>query len=238
MAHTFAPFRNLEGVVTRPAAMPNVAMPERIGSCLGGLALVMYGVARRDLLGAVLGFVGTYLLYRGASGKCEFYRRLGIDTAGITDGRGVPGDAGVKVEKSIDVARSPMEVYHFWHQLTNLPEIMPHIVSITVDGARSHWIVRGPAGRQVEWDAEFINEKPGELIAWQSLPGADVQNAGSVHFSPLGEGESTRVKVTLQYLPIGGMAGAFIAYLLGSAPEQQLEADLARFKERMEAPSG
>ena len=44
---------------------------------------------------------------------------------------------------------------HFWHQLTNLPEIMPHHVSITIDDSRAHWIVTGPAGRQVEWDAEF-----------------------------------------------------------------------------------
>jgi uncharacterized membrane protein len=235
MAHTFAPFRNLEGVVTRPAVMPNVAMPERIGSSVVGLALVTYGVDRRGPFGAALGLLGAFLIYRGATGRCECYRRLGIDTAGTTNGRGVPGDAAVKVEKSIDISRSPMELYHFWHQLTNLPEIMPHVVSITVDGPRSHWVVTGLAGRQVEWDAEFINEKPGELIAWQSLPGADVQSAGSVHFSPIGGGESTRVKVALQYLPPAGKAGAFVAHLLGSDPEQQVESDLARFKERMEA---
>ena len=67
------------------------------------------------------------------------------------------------------------------------------------------------------------NEKPGELIAWQSLPGADVQSAGSVHFSRIGGGESTRVKVALQYLPPVGKVGAFVAHLLGSASEQQLE---------------
>ena len=235
MAHTFAPFRNLEGVVTKPTTMPNVAMPERIGSSIVGLPLVIYGLAQRSLSGIVLALVGALLIFRAASGRSECYRRLGIDTAGATKGRGVPSDAAVKVEKSIDIARSPMELYHFWHQLTNLPQIMPNVISLTVDGSRSHWVVRGPAGRKVEWDAEFINEKPGELIAWQSLPGADVQSAGSVHFSPIEDGESTRVKVTLQYLPPAGKAGALFAHLLGSAPEQQLESDLARFKERMEA---
>jgi uncharacterized membrane protein len=238
MAHTFAPFRNLEGVATRPTTMPNVAMPERVGSSVVGLALVIYGVARRSLPGVVLGLLGVFLIYRGASGRSEFYRRLGIDTAGASKGRGVPGDAGVKVEKSIDVARSPMELYHFWHQLTNLPEIMPHLVAVTVDGSRSHWVVNGPAGRHVKWEAEFINEKPGELIAWQSLPGSDVQSAGSVRFAPIGDGESTRLTVSLQYLPPAGKAGALVAHLLGSAPEQQLESDLARFKEKIEARSG
>lgn len=237
MAHTFAPFRDLKGVVTIPGSMPNVGMPERIGSAVAGLLMATYGVVRRDLLGIVLGILGAFLIYRGTSGKCECYKRLGIDTTGATKGRGVPGNAGVKVEKSVDVSRSPMELYHFWHELTNLPTIMPHLISVTAEGSRSHWVVAGPAGRQVEWDAEFINEKPGELIAWQSLPGADVQSAGSVHFEPIGSGESTRVKVSLEYLPPAGKAGAFVAHLLGSAPEQQLESDLARFKERMERSS-
>ena len=130
MAHTF---------------LANVGMPERVGSSISGLALVTYGIARRGLLGAALGFLGAFLIYRGASGRCACYHRLGIDRAGTTNGRGVPGDAAVKVEKSIDISRTPMELYHFWHQLTNLPEIMPHVVSITVNGSQSHWVVRGPS---------------------------------------------------------------------------------------------
>jgi len=130
-----------------------------------------------------------------------------------------------------------MELYHFWHQLTNLPDVMPHVVSVTLQGSRSHWVVAGPAVTQVQWDAEFINEKSGELISWQSLPGSAVQSAGSVRFEPLDDGQSTRVRVVLEYLPPAGKAGAFVAHLLGSAPDQQLESDLRRFKERMESGS-
>ena len=116
---------------------------------------------------------------------------------------------------------------------------MPHVVSVTLQDSRSHWVVAGPAGKQVEWDAEFINEKPGELIAWQSLPGSAVQSAGSVRFEPIDDGQSTRVRVVLEYLPPAGKAGDFVARLLGSAPDQQLETDLRRFKERMESsPTG
>jgi uncharacterized membrane protein len=239
MSHTYAPFRNLEGVASRPEStpIPNVGTPERIGSAVIGLACFAGGVKCRGLLGGILTIVGAYLIYRGASGRCEGYRRLGIDTAGNSDGRGVPQDVGVKVDKSVEVRRSPMELYHFWHQLTNLPEIMPHVISVTLQDSRSHWVVAGPAGKQVEWDAEFINEKPGELISWQSLPGSQVQSAGSVRFDPIGDGQSTRVRVVLEYLPPAGKAGAFVARLLGSSPEQQLETDLQRFKEKMESGS-
>jgi uncharacterized membrane protein len=62
------------------------------------------------------------------------------------------------------------------------------------------------------------------------LPGAEVQNAGSVWFEPAGDGSSTNVRVTLQYLPPAGVVGAAVAKLFGEAPDQQLEADLGRFK--------
>ena len=78
------------------------------------------GVKCRGVLGGVLTLLGAFLIHRGVTGRCEGYRRLGIDTAGNSDGRGVPQDVGVKVDKSVDVRRSPMELYHFWHQLTNL----------------------------------------------------------------------------------------------------------------------
>ena len=241
MSHTYAPFRNLRGVVTKEGSkpLPNVGPPERVGSVIAGLALFTCGVKLRGVFGGVLTLLGAFLVHRGVTGKCEGYRRLGIDTAAnSSDRRGVPEDVGVRVDKSVEVRRSPMELYHFWHQLTNLPEIMPHVVSVTVEDSRSHWVVAGPFGKQVEWDAEFINEKPGELIAWQSLPGSDVQSAGSVRFEPIGDGQSTRVRVVLEYLPPAGKAGAFLAHLLGSAPDQQLETDLGRFKERMESGTG
>ena len=61
---------------------------------------------------------------------------------------------------------------------------MQHLESVqVVDDKRSHWVAKAPAGRKVEWDAEIINEIPGELIAWRTLPGSDVISAGSVHFS-------------------------------------------------------
>ena len=219
--------------------MPNVGTPERIGSIIAGLASLAGGVKCRGVLGGILTLLGAFLIQRGVTGRCEGYRRLGIDTTGSSDGRGVPQDVGVKVDKSVDVRRSPVELYHFWHQLTNLPEVMPHVVSVTLQDSRSHWVVAGPAGMQVEWDAEFINEKPGELIAWQSMPGSAVQSAGSVRFEPIDDGQSTRVRVVLEYLPPAGKAGDFVARLLGSAPDQQLETDLRRFKERMESsPAG
>jgi uncharacterized membrane protein len=112
---------------------------------------------------------------------------------------------------------------------------MEHLESVQVlDDRRSRWTAKGPAGRNVEWEAEIHNEIPGERIAWRSLPNADVDNAGSVHFRDLGNGR-TEVRVVLSYAPPAGRLGAAIAKLFGEEPSQQVAEDLRRFKQVMEA---
>ena len=55
---------------------------------------------------------------------------------------------------------------------------MDHLVSVRqLDDRRSHWVAKAPGRRTVEWDAEIINEIPGELIGWRPLEGADVVSA-------------------------------------------------------------
>jgi uncharacterized membrane protein len=217
----------------------NVGGAERLVSLAGGMALAVAGLSRRSAGGAALAVLGGLLALRGATGRCELYRRLGTTTACGSQRKGVPGNAGLRVERAICVERTPDELYHFWRELSNLPAFMPHLDSVRehADG-HSHWVVKGPAGSRLVWDAEIIDEAPGEKIAWQSLPGALVRNAGSVRFEPLNHGTATKVKVALEYLPPAGAAGALVARIFGSAPEQQLDADLARFKEVMESGEG
>ena len=89
-------------------------------------------------------------------------------------------------------------------------------------------------GRSVQWDAEIINERENELIAWRSTENADVDNAGTVNFKPAPGDRGTIVKVTVQYNPPGGILGAHIAKLWGEEPSMQIEDDLMNFKRLME----
>ena len=141
----------------------------------------------------------------------------------------------IHVEKSITVNRSKEDIYAFWHAFEQLPDFMNHLTSVKQTGDnRWHWIAKGPAGTKVEWDAEIINDKPNELIAWRSLEGADVDNAGTVRFERAPGGRGTKVTIKMDYNPPGGVIGAKIALLFGEAPEKQLEVDLHRFKQLME----
>jgi len=102
------------------------------------------------------------------------------------------------------------------------------------DEKKSHWVVDGPAGKDVEWDAEVINDEPNTLVAWRSLAGATVDNAGSVRFVPGPEGRGTEVRVVIDYIPPAGRVGNWVAKLFGKNPASEIREDLRRFKRLME----
>lgn len=181
--------------------------------------------------------LGADLIIRGATGRCVCYRALGINTA--RQGKAEPEDYydnGIQVAQSVTINASPEMLYNFWRDFTNLARIMSHVESVEViDDLRTHWVVKGPLDSHIEWDAEIINEEPYELIAWRSLPGAEVDNAGSVRFLHAPGGRGTQVRVNIEYIPIAGKIGAAVARLFGREPNQEVREDLRRFKRIMEA---
>ncbi|HZS09172.1 MAG TPA: SRPBCC family protein [Blastocatellia bacterium] len=141
---------------------------------------------------------------------------------------------GIRIEKSIIVNRDRGHLYRFWRNFENLPRIMTHLQEVRIlSPTRSHWVAKAPAGRTIEWEAEITSDLENELIAWRSLEGSEVPNAGSVRFLHFAEGQ-TEVRVALEYEPPGGRLGAWIASLFGENPEQQIIEDLAHFKGMME----
>lgn len=145
-----------------------------------------------------------------------------------------PLAAGVIVEQAITINRAPEEVYGYFRNLENLPSFMAHLESVRVINGRSHWRARGPLGAPVEWDAETIEDRPGELIAWRSLPGADVPNQGRVEFRTAPGGRGTEVVVKLSYDPPLGAIGSNVARLFGAEPAQEVASDLRRLKQVLE----
>lgn len=216
----------------------NVGRTERVISGVAGVALGLYSLRRRRMRGLLLPIAGS-LLSRAVTGRCAVNRALGRNSA-LGERRSSPVASlgpgeGIRVEQSLTIGRPREEVYRFWRNFENLPRFMDHLEAVHVlDEQRSHWVAKGPAGTRVEWDAEIHNEIPGELIAWRSLPGSQVDHAGSVHFAALA-GEATDVRVVLRYDPPAGKVGAAVARLFGEEPSHQVAEDLRRFKQVMEA---
>lgn len=216
----------------------NISEAERWISMAAGVGLAAYGLTRRRSAGWALAGLGALLVRRGYSGHCDTYEMLGLNTAGTNEDtrRALGGSAGVNVDESVTIARPISELYRFWRNLENLPRFMSHLESVErITDTLSRWRAKGPAGTDVEWNAEIINEVPDQVIGWKSIEGSDVVSAGSVNFDDAGNGRGTRVRVRLQYSPPGGKVGAAIARLMGSDPATQIREDLRRFKQIVEA---
>jgi uncharacterized membrane protein len=141
----------------------------------------------------------------------------------------------VRIERVITINRGVHEVYQFWRRFENFPKFMRHLESVEMlSDRRSRWRAKAPAGMTVEWEADMLEDREDEWIAWRSLPGSGIENSGSVRFSPAPGARGTEVRVQLQYNPPAGAVGRNIAWLFGEEPDVQIHDDLRRFKQIME----
>lgn len=172
---------------------------------------------------------GAFLSQRGDK------RRIPPDDApGHTARRGF-GEYDV-IGRTVTIARPREELFAFWRDFQNLASFMENIVSVrpTGDHDRAVWTIRAPAGRTVEVETEIVREQAGELIAWRSVPGSQIDTEGRVTFKDAPGERGTRVSVRVAYKPPAGELGRAIAKLFQREPEVQARHDLKRFKMLME----
>jgi uncharacterized membrane protein len=139
------------------------------------------------------------------------------------------------VAKAITIDSPPETIYRFWRTLENFPRFMRHLVEVNATGDRtSHWVAKAPAGAQVEWDAEIVEDEANARIAWRTLPQSSVEHEGVVSFEPAPGGRGTIVRISMRYVPPAGKLGVRIAKLFGEEPNLQIDADLRRMKQLIE----
>jgi uncharacterized membrane protein len=210
----------------------NVGPAERKASLAGGAALALSGlwsIGRRNYLsGLAMIASGGMLLYRGQTGHCSLYEAMGVDTVHTQE-------SGLRIEKVVTIGLPPHQVYEFWRRLENLPRFMKHLESVQVTGERtSHWKAVGPGGLSTEWDAEMMEDTPGQQISWHSVGSAEIPNKGTVEFKEAPGNRGTEVRVIIDYYPPGGTAGRAAARIAHGLNAQQLEEDLKRLKQILE----
>jgi uncharacterized membrane protein len=139
------------------------------------------------------------------------------------------------VGRTVTINRPRQELYAFWRDFRNLALFMENVESVTPgDDRRSHWVVKAPAGKTVEWDSILTEAVEGELLAWESAPGADIRNTGRIEFKDGPPGRGTEVTATIVYDPPAGELGKLIAKLFQKEPKIQARRELRRFKQLME----
>jgi len=138
------------------------------------------------------------------------------------------------IGRTVTINRPRAELYAYWRDFTRLPTFMDNVERVDIlSPTRSHWVVKAPGGKLVEWDADLTDDRDGELIAWASAKGADVPNSGRIEFRDAGD-RGTIVTATIVYDPPAGVVGKLIAKMFQREPAIQARRDLRRFKQLME----
>jgi uncharacterized membrane protein/osmotically-inducible protein OsmY len=193
-----------------------------IAGTAGG-TLALYGLRQLNAFGAAVSALGTAVLARALT-NMEFKRLIGIGA----------GRRAVTIHKIINVAAPVEQVFAFWSNYQNFPRFMSNVRQIQETGnSRSHWVVAGPGGVPVEWNAVVTNYVPNQSLGWKTAPGSPIAHAGMVRFEPNPDG-STRVEVRMTYNPVAGALGHTVASLFGADPKSEMDADLMRMKSMIE----
>ncbi|HRW03738.1 MAG TPA: SRPBCC family protein [Caldilineaceae bacterium] len=251
------PARSIPPRQTTPSNDTNVATLERQLSVALGGGLVLYALLNRSSSSLLLGAVGAALVLHGQSQRSPIYDALQIDTARhqngrqgsngwqgngrseqrrpiVQEGRPMPSNT-IEIERAVTVDKPAGELYNYWRKLENLPNFMAHLQEVKqTEGNQSHWVAKLAGGLPVSWDAEIVEDVPGERIVWRTVPGSTVEQQGRVAFKPATGERGTVVHVDIKYSPPGGIIGETFAQLLNGVTAQQVKDDIRRFKSLME----
>jgi len=208
----------------------NVNKLERIASILAGTALIYKGLKSNDAkMQLPMAIGGLALLFRGSTGHCSVYSLAGKKKLPDTV-------KNINIITKMTVNKPRLEVYNFWRKLSNLPLFMEHLESVEeISDHRSHWVAKVPAHLgKIEWDAEIAKEIEGELIGWNSLPNATINNAGKVEFRDADE-HGTELTIVITYRAPFGDVGEGIASWLTPMVKKMIVKDVKNFKRFIEA---
>ena len=138
-----------------------------------------------------------------------------------------------RVHESVEVQAPVGDVFAYWSNFENFPNFMHNIEEVRMTGEdTSHWRVKGPLGKSVEFDAKTTEKDPNRGIGWNTVDG-EVMTSGEVRFEEV-QPDRTRVEVTMNYSdPPGGKVGEAAAEVLQN-PEREMREDLQNFAKIVE----
>jgi uncharacterized membrane protein len=138
----------------------------------------------------------------------------------------------VQITESVIIKGNPDEVFTLWNDIEMLPSIIKDIKEVEkVDELVSHWVVKGPLGKDFEWTAQITRFDEDRRVAWKTLEG-DLKTSGQVTFKDLPQGE-TEMTVTMQYVPPAGKVGETVSKVV-EGPRKKVSEGLHDFKAYVE----
>lgn len=134
----------------------------------------------------------------------------------------------VQVTENVIIKGNPEEIFELWNDLEIFPSIIKEIKEVQkISDIHSHWVVKGPLGKDIEWTAEITRFDEDRRIGWKTLEG-DIKTSGQVTFMDL-PNHQTEVTVTMMLVPPAGKVGEVFARVVEN-PRKLLVEGLKDFK--------
>ena len=206
---------------------------QRWMAAAAGGVMLWQGLRQRNAGKWVMTLLGAGLVYQGVSGNNVLGQLPVVQPVVKTL---TTAQEGLRVRKTLTINRPAAELYEYWRNLENLPRFMHHVKEVQqLDEGRSHWRVAIMDKMELEWDAEITVDRPNEMIAWGTLPGATVAHRGYVKFIPAPGDRGTEISVALEYDPPGAALGIAAGSMAKFIPAQDIKEEIRNFKQIMEA---
>ncbi len=216
----------------------NVGTGERLVSAALGTWLLSYGVKRPLMIQGQLANLGGLLcLYRGVSGHCPVYARLGVDSSSL-------GQAAQKtlfaphpyvLHETITIQKPMEDVFAYARDLRNMKAYMPAISEVKIQGDTQTRIgIKHMNEQNLNFDIETIEEIPNNQISWRLTPLARFDLSASLRLKSAPEGRGTEVQVFLRIKPPVGALGTAFFKMSSPINHVLLSQTLHRFKQSIE----
>ena len=137
------------------------------------------------------------------------------------------------IEGQVTIKRPVEKVFEFYRNFKNLPSFLGDVMAIDETGpATSRWTIKGPLGIQAHWTIRVTEERPNELIRYETVSSSALKTYWEIYFAPGSAAGETEVRAVMK-APLGRLGRVALA-LIGKFPAEEQSSNLRRLKEVLE----
>ncbi len=133
----------------------------------------------------------------------------------------------------IEVDLPLAKVYELLCNPVHFPKFLDRIDRVEKVNSQTFNYVTQIGGEEFQWTTNIIDNLRNTRFAWITING-NLNQTGTIRFTPLDNGERTRVDFSLDYRTFFGEAEEDLANFINGLPEQLIK-DLKTFKELAES---
>jgi uncharacterized membrane protein len=134
--------------------------------------------------------------------------------------------------ENIDVNLPLAKVYELMSSPVDFPKFMKSINQVNKINSQTFEYVTEIGSEEFRWTTNIIDDLRNTRFAWITING-NLNQTGTIRFTPLENGTKTRVDFSLDYRTFFGEPSADVAKFISDLPKL-LQADLQGFKEAAE----